>query len=59
MKNIIIDGLLGCIFSYFAVCILIKLITICFGLLFTWPIATGIWLILLFLRSVKVLFLDD
>ena len=57
MKNII-DWLFGFVLSYLWICVLIKLITICFGLLFTWPIATGIWFILLFLRSVKILFLN-
>ena len=33
-------------------CGLIKLITICFGLAFSWSIATGIWLILLILKSI-------
>ena len=32
-------------------CGLIKLITLCFGLAFSWPIATGIWLIIVILRS--------
>lgn len=30
---------------------LIKLITLCFGLGFSWLIATGIWLVLLILSS--------
>lgn len=35
-----------------ATCGLIWLITACFGLAFSWPVATGIWLILLILKSV-------
>lgn len=36
-------------FSWIATCGIIKLITLCFGLTFSWPIATGIWLVLLIL----------
>ena len=32
--------------SWICTCGIIKLITLCFGLRFTWKIATGIWLIL-------------
>lgn len=32
-------------------CGLIKLITLCFGLPFSWSIATGIWLVLYLLHS--------
>lgn len=38
--------------SWLITCGIIKLITICFGLTFSWAIATGIWLILCLLRSV-------
>lgn len=38
--------------SWLITCGLIKLITICFGLAFSWSIATGIWLILLILKSI-------
>ena len=38
--------------SWLITCGLIKLITICFGLVFSWSIATGIWLILLILKSI-------
>lgn len=38
--------------SWLVTCGVIKLITICFGLTFTWPIATGIWLILLLLEGI-------
>ena len=32
--------------SWICTCGIIKLITICFGLKFSWKIATGIWLVL-------------
>lgn len=32
--------------SWILTCGVIKLITICFGLTFSWAVATGIWLIL-------------
>lgn len=38
--------------SWLITCGIIKLITICFGLTFSWAIATGIWLILCLLRSI-------
>ena len=38
--------------SWLITCGIIKLITICFGLTFSWAIATGIWLILCLLKSV-------
>ena len=38
--------------SWLATCGIVKLITICFGLTFSWAIATGIWLILCRLKSV-------
>lgn len=37
--------------SWIVVCGIIKLITICFGLAFSWAIATGIWLIYILLKS--------
>lgn len=37
--------------SWAATCGIIYLITLCFGLAFSWPIATGIWLILLLLKA--------
>jgi hypothetical protein len=39
-------------FSWIVTCGIIKLITLCFGLVFTWKIATGIWLVLLLISSV-------
>lgn len=38
--------------SWIVTCGLIKLITMCFGLTFKWSIATGIWLIILILRTI-------
>lgn len=38
--------------SWIITCGLIKLITLCFGLTFSWSIATGIWLVMALLRSV-------
>lgn len=35
-----------CALSWVIVCAFIKLITMCFGLAFSWAIATGIWLII-------------
>ena len=37
--------------SWLFTCGIIKLITLCFDLNFTWSIATGIWLILVLLGS--------
>lgn len=38
--------------SWIVTCGLIKLITMCFGLEFSWAVATGIWLIILILRNI-------
>lgn len=38
--------------SWLLTCGIVKLITLCFGLTFSWPIATGIWLILWLVGSV-------
>lgn len=38
--------------SWFITCIIIKLITLCFGWGFSWGIATGIWLIMLLLMGI-------
>ena len=38
--------------SFLIVTLLIYLICICFGLTFSWPIAIGIWLVLLLLKHV-------
>lgn len=38
--------------SWIATCGLIKLVTLCFGWTFSWPIATGIWFIMLLAKTV-------
>lgn len=43
---------IGYAISWILTCGIIKLITICFGLAFSWAIATGFWLILCLLKSV-------
>ena len=40
--------------SWIITCSIIKLITLCFGWTFSWPIATGIWLVMILLRKVFV-----
>lgn len=37
--------------SWFVTCEIVKLITICLGLNFSWSMATGIWLLLCLLGS--------
>lgn len=37
--------------SWAVTCGIVYLITLCFGLPFSWPVATGIWLILILLRN--------
>ena len=41
-------------FSWIVTCGIVKLITLCFGWYFSWPIATGIWLVMILLRMVFV-----
>ena len=38
--------------SWIATCGIIYLITLCFSLKFSWGIATGIWLIIILLKSI-------
>ena len=38
--------------SWIATCGLIKLVTLCFGWTFSWPIATGIWFVMLLAKAV-------
>ena len=38
--------------SWIITCGIVKLITLCFGLTFTWLMATGIWLILFLLGTI-------
>lgn len=49
---LIIVSLLALALSWIVTCVIIKLITLCFGVAFSWLIATGIWLVFLLLRSV-------
>ena len=49
---LIIMSLLALALSWIVTCGIIKLITLCFGVTFSWLIATGIWLVFLLLRSV-------
>lgn len=37
--------------SWIVTCGIIKLITMCFGMTFSWGVATGIWLIWILLKS--------
>lgn len=37
--------------SWIVTCGIIKLITMCFGLVFSWGVATGVWLIWIMLKS--------
>ena len=39
-------------FSWIITCGIVYLVFCCFSLVFSWPVATGIWLILLILGSV-------
>lgn len=41
-----------CGISWIATCGIIKLITMCFGLEFSWAVATGIWLTICILKSI-------
>lgn len=42
----------GMFISWLFTCGIIKLICLCFGLTFTWAMATGVWLILFLLSMV-------
>jgi hypothetical protein len=47
---VVISLFLDCGIAWLVTCGIIKLITLCFGLSFKWGIATGVWLIILFLK---------
>lgn len=49
---LIIVSLLALALSWIVTCVIIKLITLCFGVAFSWLIATGIWLVFLLLKLV-------
>jgi len=38
--------------EWLIICGILKLITLCFGLTFSWLWATGIWLVILILRTI-------
>ena len=38
--------------GWIVTCGLIKLITLCFGWAFSWAIATGVWLVILILKTI-------
>ena len=40
-----------CALSWIVICGIIKLITMCFGLTFSWGVATGVWLIYILLKG--------
>ena len=44
--------IISCALSLVVTCGIIKLITICFGLKFKWPVAIGIWLIMCLLSEI-------
>lgn len=50
--SVIIILILSFGLSWIATCGIVKLICLCFGLTFSWLIATGIWLVMILLRSV-------
>lgn len=63
MKKIFKYGIIGLLIvialyavSWIITCGVIKLITLCFGWTFSWPIATGIWLIIC---TIKLLFTQN
>lgn len=41
----------GYALSWIITCGLVKLVTLCFGWSFSWPIATGIWIVLCILKT--------
>lgn len=55
-KNKAIGAILAIIIFYaigwIVTCGVIKLITMCFGWEFSWAVATGIWLIIMILKSI-------
>lgn len=52
MLDLILETLLATIVSCLITCGIVKLICLCFGLTFTWPIATGIWLLIILLKNI-------
>lgn len=52
MLDLILETLLATIVSCLITCGMVKLICLCFGLKFTWLIATGIWLLIILLKNI-------
>lgn len=48
----------ACVLSWIITCGVFKLITMCFGLEYTWGIATGIWLVIYLFRQMFSLGID-
>lgn len=48
---LLVNLLLRCLLHWLITCGIIKLITLCFGGIFNWYTATGIWLIVILLKS--------
>jgi len=48
--TVVVSSLIGA--SWLVTCGIIKLIALCFGLSFKWPIATGIWLMIVLLKAI-------
>lgn len=46
--GLILVNIISCLIT----CGIIKVITVCFGWTFSWPVAIGIWLIMCLLKSV-------
>lgn len=48
----ILEILVASIVSWLITCGIVKLICLCFGLTFTWLIATRIWLLIILLKNI-------
>lgn len=48
--KVLLDFVVGAAVGWTIICLLVKLITMCFGLTFTWAIGTGIYLIVILIR---------
>lgn len=52
MLHLILEFLVASMVSWAITCGIVKLICLCFGITFTWLIATGIWLLLIVLKNI-------
>jgi uncharacterized membrane protein YqjE len=52
VSTIVIMLIVTAVFDYLGYCGLLKLITLCFNLAFTWKWATGVFLIIIVLKSI-------